>query len=117
MPSGDAYEEGFPQETGFGHEEWNFQLEDAFGGYIHGYMYSKPNNLRIGGADREFRIVFYSIHPDTKEQLVAGIYHRAQLISVGDAQSLFDHFERERIFRRRATELCEASSTLLLGVH
>jgi hypothetical protein len=38
-PSGGFKEPGYPADHGFGHEEWNFRLEDAIGGRVYGYIY------------------------------------------------------------------------------
>jgi hypothetical protein len=35
MPSGATNEKGFPSDTGFGHEEWNLQREDAFREHVY----------------------------------------------------------------------------------
>ncbi|WP_422000664.1 hypothetical protein [Reyranella sp.] len=105
MPSGATDEGGFPSETGFGHEEWNFQREDAFRGEIFGYTYSTPAAHRTAAANGQFRIVFFTIHPTSKERLVAGIYHAARLIPEATYAPLLDHFSAAGILERRALEL------------
>lgn len=108
MPSGNAaHEKGYPSEAGFGHEEWNFQLDDAFEKWLHGYMYTRPKDIE---QNEVFRLIFFAIHPDTKSRLVVGIYHAAEVIPVSSYDGLFLFFEREHIFERRAIELSEATS-------
>src|ERR1019366_9064474 len=72
-PSGGFKEPGYPADHGFGHEEWNFRLEDAIVGRVYGYIYK----TRLKRAGAVFRVVFFAIDPHTKERIVAGIYHAA----------------------------------------
>lgn len=111
MPSGSAYEGGFPSENGFAHEEWNFQLDDTCeNGFIYGYVYKTPAENRIQDDDGKFRIIFYGIHPITKNKLVAGIYHEAEIVPVEDYKNLFNFFDKKGIFERRAIELTEVAT-------
>jgi hypothetical protein len=108
MPSGSSDEKGFPSEEGFGYEEWNFQLEDAYKGHVYGYTYSKPARIRpVNGV---FRIVFFAIDPKTKTKLAVGTYHKARLTTNEQYSSLLTHFTSNGIIDRRATELREATS-------
>lgn len=109
MPAGSVYEAGFPSEAGFGHEEWNFQLEDAYDGQVYGYTYLRPSVAREESSGGKFRIVFFGIHPATREWLTAGIYHSAELIPEDAYDSLYGYYESRGIFDRRAKELSEAS--------
>ncbi|MEJ5366645.1 MAG: hypothetical protein WHS86_16240 [Desulfosoma sp.] len=114
MPSGSAYEKGYPSEMGFGYEEWNFQLRDAFNDYVYGYTYSKPAENKIRKSGGKFRIVFFSIHPETKDRLVVGIYHEAEIIPEEAYSPLFKYFKNEGIFKRRAKELLAVSQSFTL---
>lgn len=110
MPAGSVYEAGFPSEEGFGHEEWNFQLEDTYDGQIYGYTYSRPSAARIESSGGRFRVVFFGIHPLTREPLIAGVYHSAELIPDDAYDELFEFYESSGIFERRARELAAVSS-------
>jgi len=105
IPSGSAgHESGFPSANGYAHEEWNFQTDDAYKGYVYGYIYTPPKIIKEA---EKFRIVFFGIHPKTKERLIVGIYHAAELGPKKSYEHLFAHFQKEGIFTRRADELCE----------
>jgi hypothetical protein len=104
-PSGGFKEAGYPLEHGFGHEEWNFRLDDAIDGWVYGYVY-KTSLRRAGTA---FRIVFFAIDPETKERIVVGIYHAAEFIVDEDRDHIAKAFARRGIFRRRASELRRAT--------
>jgi hypothetical protein len=105
MPSGATNEKGFPSDTGFGHEEWNFQRRDAFREHVYGYTYLKPALPRIASSNGQFRIVFFTIHPDTKDRLAVGVYHAAQLIPDARYVELLRYFRNSGILQRRAQEL------------
>jgi hypothetical protein len=109
LPSGSAYEGGFPAQRGFGHEEWNFQLEDASDGYVYGYTYSTPAEAKLKDAGGKFRIVFFAIHPESSDRVVAGVYHLAEIAPPVAYAPLFDDFEKRGVFERRASELCDAT--------
>jgi len=104
-PSGGFKEPGYPADHGFGHEEWNFRLEDAVGGRIHGYIYK----TRIKRAGATFRVVFFAIEPHTKERIVVGIYRAAEFIPPKDRDALYAAFTQQGIFQRRAAELRRAT--------
>lgn len=108
MPSGNTDEKGFPAEQGYGYEEWNFQREDAYEGNVYGYMMTPPASAKIKPANGVFRIIFFTIHPITKERLAVGIYHKAKLASANQSSKLIEHFNKEGIVKRRAIELQQA---------
>jgi hypothetical protein len=61
-PSGAAAQDsGYPQEYGFGHEEWNFRKEHAVEGNVFGYMYRPPVPNKKNGST--WNIYFYTIDP------------------------------------------------------
>jgi hypothetical protein len=104
-PSGGFKEPGYPADHGFGHEEWNFRLEDAINGWVYGYVY-KTTLKRAGPT---FRIVFFAIDPHTKERIVVGIYHASEFIAADNRDRIAEAFEQRGIFRRRAAELRRAT--------
>ncbi len=104
-PSGGFKEAGYPADNGFGHEEWNFRMDDAVAGWVYGYVYK--TKLKRAGAF--FRIVFFAIDPNTKEWIVVGIYHAAEFIAAEDREKIAAAFQRRGIFRRRAAELRRAT--------
>lgn len=100
--SGDG---GYPSAMGFGHEEWNFQTEDEVDGFIYGYLYYKPALKSIKQSEGHFKIYFWSIHPDTREKLVVGVYADATLATSDDYKKVDIAFTQRRVYERRAKEL------------
>lgn len=101
LPAGSTDEKGFPGEKGFGHEEWNFQLEDAVDGWLYGYTYTRPSISQ----GEPFRLYFYAIHPTTKDRLLVGCYKHARLINDPEYKKLLQRFRSAGILERRAQEL------------
>ena len=108
LPTNTSIDGGYPREMGFGHEEWNFQIEDAVEGFVYGYLYYKPASRIIEVASGHFRIIFWSMHPESRSQLVVGSYDDATLPSDDDYHKAYDVFMQKGIFGRRANELCVA---------
>lgn len=111
LPSGSTYEGGFPGEKGFGHEEWNFQLSDEYNGYIFPYTYKTPQTKKLNDNNGKFSIGFFSIHPETKESIIIGIHHDAELITEDEYSSIINYFEDKKLFDRRANELLVACNS------
>ncbi|MCD6273251.1 MAG: hypothetical protein J7K30_10530 [Deltaproteobacteria bacterium] len=111
LPSGSTYEGGFPGEQGYGHEEWNFQLADKFQENIFPYTYQIPQEKKLEENDGKFSIGFFSRHPETKEWLMVGIHHDAEIISDEEYSEIIKFFDGNGVFKRRANELFAASET------
>ncbi|WP_374091006.1 hypothetical protein [Methylomicrobium lacus] len=108
MPAGSTDEKGFPGEKGFGHEEWNFQFEDAINGWVYGYIYTCPSI----NYQQPFRLYFYSIHPTTKERLLVGCYREAELVDEREYKELLHHFHSRGILERRVQELLRVAPSI-----
>ncbi len=114
MPAGNTGGDGgYPFENGYGHEEWNFQAEDALNGYVYGYLYYRPSALRLGEEGGRMKIAFWTKHPDGTKLLV-GFYHECVLADDTERQELDGHFKRNGIYGRRAGELVAAVPRLTL---
>lgn len=101
LPTNSSADGGYPSIMGFGHEEWNFQIEDAVDGLIYGYLYfKKPADEIIEQAEGHFRIGFWSFHPDTREKLLVGLYNDAELSSKDDIYRVNQHFASMNIYER-----------------
>lgn len=111
LPSGSTYEGGFPGEQGFGHEEWNFQLADKFQENIFPYTYEVPQEKKLEENDGKFSIGFFSRHPETKEWLMVGIHHDAEIILDEEYPKIIKFFDDNGVFKRRASELFAACET------
>ena len=111
LPSGSTYEGGFPGEQGFGHEEWNFQLSDKYQENIFPYTYQIPQDKKLDENDGKFSIGFFSRHPETKEWMMVGIHHDAEIILDEEYPKIIKEFDDKGIFKRRATELFTACET------
>lgn len=109
VPTGQCRQErGYPAEWGFGYEEWNFQLEDACDGWVYGYLKFRPADRKVKESGGLFEIGFWTLHPETKQKLLIGWYHSAQLTTEQDLRQLDRHFRSAGIYERRATELISA---------
>lgn len=112
MPTGNSSDGGYPSDTGYGHEEWNFQFDDVFKGHLYGYTYYKPPDSTVQEAGGRFKIGFWTRHPDTGLKLLVGIYHESTLVTQDEANLLYDYFESQGIFERRAEELLNVANDL-----
>lgn len=63
---------GYLEENGFGHEDWNFSLEPANNGYVHGYTYYSPRILA-----GPFNILF-ATYDKGEGWALAGYYRNAE---------------------------------------
>ena len=111
-PTGSADEGGYPGENGFGHEEWNFNLEDNVDGFIYAYVYYKPPPSTVVKADGEFRIGFWALEPRSKTRQLVGIYNTATVPSLKDYSRADEVFGEEGVYSRRVDELMRAVPTL-----
>jgi len=106
FPDGETKADGgYPEKNGFGHEEWNFQTDDSFNGYVFGYLRYHPSRKTLKESGGRFEIAFWSRHPDTGKKFIVGYYHDAVLGTKSDFAALDRHFEKHRIYDRRASEL------------
>jgi len=108
LPTGNPGRGGDPGKVGFGVEEWNFQIEDQVDGFVYGYLYYKPKAETIQRAEGHFRILFWSIHPDTREKLLVGMYRDATIPMDDDYAKVDREFSSRGIYERRKQELCAA---------
>lgn len=108
LPAGSTDEKGYPGENGFGHEEWNFQLEDAVEGCVYGYMYSPPKK----DEGEQFRLHFYAIHPETKQRLLVGSYLEAEVVRESEYRRVLKAFKSKGILDRRARELLRVAPAM-----
>jgi hypothetical protein len=112
LPTNTSGDGGYSREMGFGHEEWNFQVEDAVDGFVYGYLYYRPARKTVVEAGGHFRIGFWIIHPDTRERLLVGTYDVATLPTEEDYIGVDDAFSRRGVYERRAQELSSAVSSI-----
>jgi len=109
LPTGSSSDGGYPRQMGFGHEEWNFQIDDAFDGNVYGYLYyKKPSEQAMMKSGGHFQIGFWVIHPETREKLLVGYYHDATLPTPADYERLDAYFRERSIYDRRVNELLAA---------
>jgi len=115
MPTANSADGGYPSETGFGHEEWNFQIEDAIDGFVYGYLYySKPSADILKRSNGLFNIGFWSMHPDTHGRLLVGAYKQASLVSNDEMSKIHSIFKKKGIIDRRAEELVSVLPSMSL---
>ena len=112
LPTGTSEDGGYPSKMGFGHEEWNFQIEDAVDGFVYGYLYYNPAEKVIRESGGNFRIGFWSIHPDTREKLLVGMYNGATQPTDDDYKKVDKVFLQSKIYERRIEELLVAVSSI-----
>ncbi len=113
FPSGSTSDSGYPGKNGFGHEEWNFQLKDAFNGFIYGYLYYRPSKETLKKSNNYFKIGFWTVNPNNKEKLLVGIYNKASYVEDdGEYKNLDAFFNKSGIYERRIEELITANPQL-----
>ena len=112
MPTGSClHERGFPGDYGFGVEEWNFRLDDAFAGHVYGYAHSRPDASLIAKAGGKFDVGFWARKPRTGQKLLVGEYRGASLAleEPEERAAVVRFFGRTGRFRRRSQELHTAT--------
>jgi hypothetical protein len=100
-------EGGFPGDSGFGDEEWNFQVDDNVEGYVYGFLNYRPSAKVIRESGDHFRIVFWTLHPDRRQKFIVGCYENAVLATDADLKAVGHRFEKMGIYERRAKELSD----------
>jgi hypothetical protein len=103
-PSGKTFDSGNPGKYGFGNEEWNFCVEDAFGGNVFGWLYWRAK----GYSDQHFQILFWTILPSRKQWLIVGAYHDATLTTHEERRKLYSFFVKKGVDKRRLAEAIRA---------
>lgn len=116
IPTANSADGGYPSETGFGHEEWNFQVEDAIDGYVYGYLYYvNPSEDAMQKSGGVFDIGFWAMHPDTREKLLVGAYKAATLVPDDEMKKVYKKFKDLGIIQRRAEELVAVVPNMTLN--
>jgi len=109
-PSNSSKENAYPRESGFGVEEWNFQLDDSWNGFIFPYMYSIPSEKKLKEHNGKFDVGFFTRHDNTKQWLFIGIHRNVQLIESDEYPKIRKHFKNTGIFERRANEISSVAN-------
>lgn len=104
-PSASNIEADSPEAQGFGHEEWNFNIDDNYLGFVFPYTYSVPSDKKLSQVDGIVTIKCFSFHAMTKRWILVGALHNARLIEDDEYPAIIDHFENTGVFDRRAREL------------
>lgn len=107
-PTGSADEGGYPGDNGFGHEEWNLNIDDHVDGFIYAYVYYKPPATTLMRAGGEFRIGFWALSPGSKKRLLVGIYNIATVPSLQNYNRADQIFLDKGVYNRRVNELLQA---------
>ena len=97
MPAGASDENGFPSQYGYGHEEWNFNTEDNYGGYIFPYTYSIPQEKYLKKLNGKFTIGFFTKHPLSKSWLLIGYHHDVEIIRDEEYSKIIEHFDNNDV--------------------
>ena len=110
-PSGPPKDEG-PKEYGFGFDEWNFNLEDAYKGYVYAHTPYSPSDSARDGLPTPFCVAFWTKNPKTRQAFLVGFYENAEWTTDGQSKE-FDRWLRKggRTSRwaRRKGELLSAA--------
>lgn len=112
QPSGTSRDNGYPDEMGFGHEEWNFNTHDAVDGFVYGYLYYQPSLRVLAKSGSDFWIGFWSINSETREHILVGVFPNATLPTEEDYTRVDEVFTTKGIYERRASELRAVVPTL-----
>ena len=106
LPDGNLKRDGgYATKNGFGHEEWNFQTDDALNGFVFGYLRYRPAQKTLAASGGKFRIAFWSRDPWSGKKYIVGFYQKAVPVPKSDLPELDQHFRHTGIYRRRASEL------------
>jgi hypothetical protein len=106
-PSGATKDHGNPGKYGWGHEEWNFRIEDAVEDYVFGFLKYRPSKHVLLKANNEFEIGFWTIDPLTRERWLVGFYRHATPVSDMDRPKVHKAFIHSGIYKRRVDEVRE----------
>ena len=104
-PTATSAEGDYVGEHGFGHEEWNFQTDDAVDGNVLGYLYYAPAEATLKKAGGRFDIGFWTLHPQTKGRFMVGRWRGASLAPASFMKKVDQRFAKDGTYERRANEL------------
>lgn len=92
----------YVRENGFGHEDWNFNLDLAIDGHIYGYAYYEPSNAKAGD---QFQMAFvtYTGH----RWHLSGFYFNAEFVNTAPTS--------KAILNAKVKDLLALGSTNSLG--
>lgn len=107
-PAGVVRDAGYADANGFGHEEWNFQVDDQLGGELIGYLYYKPAEKVLRRSANSFDIGFFTIDPERDSRWLVGTWYGARFAEDEEVEAFHAHFEAQGIYERRAVELASA---------
>jgi 5-methylcytosine-specific restriction enzyme A len=93
---------GYLEDNGFGHEDWNFCLDECADGYVHGYMYFRPKD-----SQGPFNIMF-ATYDKGEGWALSGFYENATFDEDG---ATFP----SQVLRRRARQLKALDAANSLG--
>ncbi len=113
-PSGKTRDAGWAKEHGFGHEEWNFQIDDALHDEILGYIYYQSTPKRLEQLGNRFDVAFFTRDPDAKSWWIIGAWKGACLIPEDEVTRFDRWYEQRGIYTRRAREIAAAVNSLSL---
>ena len=106
------HESGFPGLCGYGHEEWNLNLEDSVDDCVYGYIDHVPSEINVG---EKFMLGFWVHRPGIRGRYLVGMYLEAESSNLADDETLRNRidnqFEDRGIYGRRADELFQTQST------
>lgn len=95
-----GHDKNYLKQTGFGHEDWNFNKKLLIGGYVYGYLYYTPVDHR-----EPFSVAFAVYEPGDGWHLV-GLYRNADYVPEGAPASA----KVTSIKTRHLAELLDADS-------
>jgi hypothetical protein len=104
-PTATSDEGDYVGEHGFGHEEWNFQTDDAVDGHVLGYLYYRPGAATLKKAGGRFDIGFWTLHPKSRGRFLVGRWREASLASDSFIKKADRQFTNVGVYQRRAEEL------------
>jgi len=85
---------GYPADYGYGADEWNFCIGDAFEGHVYGHTPYSPSPQVQQALGATFCVAFWTKDPTTCDRLLVGFYENAQWTSEGQSAA-FDRFLRK----------------------
>ena len=106
-PSGRKFgtENSYPGRYGFGHEEWNFNTDDAVDGYVYGHIYRDFESLGHQTSPGPHDFYFWSRPRPSSLALLVGVYQNAVFVPKGERERVTSAFEAKGVLQRRTREI------------
>jgi len=94
----------YEAKTGYGHEEWLFDINKLVDGYHYAYIQAIGQHRDIY-IDKAFNIAFYTINSSTKERWWLGEIKNVQVVSRDESKKVYKSYEENDWLQEMYTQL------------